>query len=130
MAYCTTAEVQSLTGLTFSGTSRPTTTEVDEFVSDVAAELDGVLQAAGYTLPITDSDALNLLGRYNKFGSAVQAWHAGYLSNDEPPRVAYWRTAYENFLNRLRKGEQELPGEGESEVSSQSIVFDVARNTD
>ena len=130
MPYCTVAEVQALTGITYSSITRPTTTEVTEFVSDVAAEIDGVLQAAGYALPITDSAALNLLGRYNKFGAAVQAWHAGFNSNDEPPRVEYWRTAYEAFLNRIRKGEQELPGEGESEVSSQSIVFVTKRNTD
>jgi hypothetical protein len=51
-----------------------------------------------------------VMKKYNTFGAAVQAWHAGFSSGDEPPRVAYWREQVDAFIARLRRGEQQLPG--------------------
>ena len=111
MAYCTVDEVEDLMGATFSATSRPNTDEVTAAIDGVSGEIDGVLQATGYTLPVTNADALALLKRYTKFGAAAQAWHTGYVSDDEPARVSYWREAYDGFIARLRRGEQQIPGE-------------------
>lgn len=111
MAYCTVADVEALMQIKFShGSGRPLYADVEQMITDVAADLDGVVQAAGYTVPVTTAAAVALLRRYNTYGAAVAAWHAGYVSADEPPRVAYWRMQYEAFLARLRRGEQNLPG--------------------
>jgi len=109
-------------GIQFTSVSRPKTDEALSAVDTVASEIDGVLQAAGYTLPVTNASALSLLKRYNKFGAAAQAWHSGFTSDDEPPHVRYWRETYENFLARLRRGEQELPGADADE----DIAFGIA----
>ena len=111
MAYCTAADVENEMGQKFSATSRPNTDQVEEAIDGVSGEIDGVLQATGYPLPVTDISALALLKRYAKFGASAQAWHSGYVADDEPARVTYWRETYEAFIARLRRGEQELPGE-------------------
>ena len=111
MAYCTVSDVQDEMGQTFSTTSRPNIEAVEEAIDGVSGEIDGVAQAAGYTLPIVDASALSTLQRYAKFGACAQAWHSGYVSNDEPARVTYWREQYDAFIARLRRGEQQLPGE-------------------
>ncbi len=111
MAYCTVADVEEEMGQKFSSTSRPSVPQVEEALEGVSGEIDGVLQASGYPLPVLSASALALLKRYAKFGAAAQAWHSGYVSEDEPARVTYWRETYEAFIARLRRGEQELPGE-------------------
>lgn len=123
MAYCTVADVEELMGTTFAADSRPTTTEVSDSIDTVAAELDGVAQAAGYSVPVTGAAAVTLLKRYNIFGAAVSAWHSGIIGDDEPARVTYWNEQYQNFLARLRRGEQQLPGE--SADSEEDIAFAV-----
>jgi hypothetical protein len=124
MGYCTIADVQDEMGQTFSNTSRPNSANVEEAIDGVSGEIDGVLQATGYALPVTNLSALALLKRYTKFGAAAGAWHSGYVSDDEPARVTYWREIYESFIARLRRGEQQLPGE---EISDDDgIAFAIA----
>ena len=112
MAYCTVENVQSVMQTQFSHNSGyPTYEDVEGFVDTVASNLDGVLQAAGYTVPVTAVKAVELLKRYNEFGAACQAYHASYYPEDVlPPRAEYWCQEYKDFLSRIRKGEQQLPG--------------------
>ncbi len=124
MAYCLLADIQSLMAMTFTTTSRPTTTEVNTAIDTVSAELDGVAAAAGYDLPITNASALELLKRYAIFGAAVSAWHTGFVGDDEPARVTWWNDQYQNFLSRLRRGEQLLPGEVVDD--EETIAFAIA----
>ena len=124
MAYCVVADVEKLMGTQLSATSRPATDDVSDFIDHVAADLDGVAQSAGYTVPATGAQAIALMKRYNIYGAAVAAWHAGFVSDDLPPRVEYWDTQYNNFIARLRRGEQELPG-ADSE-SDADPAFDIA----
>jgi hypothetical protein len=112
MAYCTVENVQAVMQTTFSHSSGfPLYDDVQEYVDTVSSNLDGVLQAAGYTVPVTAADAVALLKRYNTFGAACQAYHAGYRTEDIlPPHAEYWCQEYRDFLSRIRKGEQQLPG--------------------
>lgn len=110
MSYCAVSDVERLMGIKFTATSRPATDDVSAFIDHAAADLDGVAQSAGYTVPVTGTQAVALMKRYNVYGAAVAAWHAGFVSDDLPPRVEYWDTQYNNFIARLRRGEQELPG--------------------
>lgn len=108
MAYCTLKNVEAKTGLTYNGESQPTNTEVLTIVTDVAAEIDGVLRAAGYSVPATGANDKALLRHYNTLGAAYQAWHAGISGTDKFPRVEAWERDYRDFLSRIRRGEQTL----------------------
>jgi hypothetical protein len=88
----------------------PSRADALEIVEDTAAELDGIAQAAGYAVPVTNTQAVALMKRYNRLCAAVAVWHAGFVSDTAPARVDYWNDQCEGFKTRLRKGEQELPG--------------------
>ena len=109
MAYCTVADVQGIMGQTFSTTSKPTVAEVTAAIDETAAELDGVLAAAGYAVPVSGDSSVKIAKRMNQYGAAVNAWHTGVIADNEPARVIYWREQYANFITRIRKGEQTLP---------------------
>jgi len=131
MSYCLVADVQRLMGVTFTSTSRPTTADVETIITGVSADLDGVLRAAGYLIiPVVDATALLLLKQYSAMGAAVQSWHAGFVSDAEPPRVEYWRTQYDAFLTRIRNGTQVLPGSGADPTAADVSVADVLTRSD
>ncbi len=117
MAYCTVAQVEDLMQTKFTSVGKPPKARVEEIVDEVSGELDGVIEAAGYTLPITATAALALLRRYNTYGAAAAAWHAGFILEKDMPRVVYWNEEYQNFLSRLRRGEQYLPGISNDDAS-------------
>ncbi len=124
MAYCAVKDVEDLLGTKFSHDSRPPVREVEAMITTTEAELDGVAQAAGYTVPITGTQGVALLKRYAIFGAGVAAWHTMIVDTDEPARVTYWREQYDAFIGRLRRGEQQLPGE--SADSEEDIAFEIA----
>jgi hypothetical protein len=110
MAYCTLDQVETLMGITFGPTSRPADADVDDMISRVAAEIDGVAQSAGYDVPVGAPEAMTMLASYNAYGVAAAAWHAGFISDAPQPRVDFWERTYTSFLQRLKAGTQQLPG--------------------
>lgn len=108
MAYCTYIDVEEMIGEEYSGNTQPTKIRVVEVCAEISLEIDAVLRAAGYTTPVTDSDDLLLLERYAKLGAACAAWHEGHVTDADYPRVEAWEQAYQNFLARVRRGEQGL----------------------
>ena len=46
---------------TFSSTSRPTITQVETFIDEVSAALNSMLAQSGFTIPVSDADAVKLL---------------------------------------------------------------------
>jgi hypothetical protein len=109
-AYCDVSDVETLTGLQFNAGSQPSRTRVQRIIYDTARELDGVLQAAGYPLPITGSDALGLLETYNTIGASYRAWYAAERGTTPFPAVISWQTDYRAALKALRENEIALPG--------------------
>jgi len=110
MAYCTVEDVEQLMQVVIKQAGTPDRAAALEIVEDTAAELDGIAQAAGYEVPVTGTQAVALMKRYNRMCAAVAVWHAGFVSDNAPARVEYWNEQCEGFKTRLRKGEQELPG--------------------
>ncbi|HML23545.1 MAG TPA: hypothetical protein PKD09_17950 [Aggregatilinea sp.] len=115
MSYATVADVQarldpaSGIGFTISATSRPSTDQVQSFIDQVAGELDSALRKQDYTTPATGTSDVLMLGRYNAEKAAAMAWHAhGGNFDDSPAKVKRWEKDYEDFLNRLRQGQQGL----------------------
>ena len=71
-AYATASQVAGRDrGFTFTATSKPSIGDLDDFLTQSAAELDGILRARGYQLPIptTATQALELLQSYNITGA-------------------------------------------------------------
>lgn len=74
MAYANPTVVYARdTGRNFTATSRPSTQMVSDYCEQTAAELDGILRARGYTIPIatTATSALRLLEHGNALGAAA-----------------------------------------------------------
>lgn len=61
---------------TFSGSTVPTTTQVETLLDDVADELNHALRVGGYTVPVAvtgnDKEANGLLARANSAGAAME----------------------------------------------------------
>ena len=111
MAYCTPEDVEGLMQARFTVNTRPSAPDADMIVDNIAADLDGIAQAAGYTVPVTATQAKALMKRYNTLGAACECWHSGWRSDAQtPPNVEYWCNTYTDFIKRLRAGEQQLPG--------------------
>ncbi len=126
MAYCDMSDVQELMGITFGASTRPTSTAVEEFIDDIAATLDGYIQAAGYDVPVTETEAVKLLKSMNRFGAACTAWHTGYISDVPMPRAEFWCGRYTRFEKDLRDGKVQLPGlEPESDLDP---VFNIVQS--
>lgn len=77
--YGSVAGVQALVGdlvdsRTFSGSTVPTTTQVEAFLDDMAADLNRELEAAGYTVPVNSTNyptAYAWLAKANEHGAAA-----------------------------------------------------------
>lgn len=114
--YAVIADVEALlkrTGRTpFSVSTNPTIDQVNELIEDIEAEINGVLTAQGYTtVPASSSSDIKLLKRYNSEKVAAAVWGIIYAEDDFPAHVKAWRDDYAAFLSRLRRGEQDLPGQ-------------------
>ncbi len=72
MPYATPSQVFARSrGRTFTASTKPSTSDVDVFLADTANELDGILRARGYTVPVpsTATSAYGLLAGYNAIGA-------------------------------------------------------------
>jgi len=113
--YASAADVQVLlsavsgTGVTFSASSSPTLANVEVMVDQVAAEVDSVLRAAGYSAPVSGDNDKRLLERYVSQKAAAMAYHAAYGGfGDTPARVAQWEEEYNAFIARIADKSQGL----------------------
>ena len=100
--------VTALTGVTYSGSTIPTDTQVTTFRGQRYAEINSCLKARGYTVPATGANDVALLGGYENLGAAVLAENAAYRTQSPPARVQQWHEEYQAFLNRLRQGQADL----------------------
>lgn len=72
--------------MTLDATNNPTTAQIEAFIDEMSAILNGWLAAAGYTVPVsTPSTAVSILGRYANVGAAGMAEltqrSSGYAAN-------------------------------------------------
>lgn len=109
MAYATVGDVAGLTPLrTFTGSSKPTSTQVIGFLTETSAVLDGILAARGYTLPVpvTATAALELLEHYNAIGGWCYTEQGAPQSDMRETAERAWA----NAQKMLRDGLIEPPG--------------------
>ena len=119
-AYCSLADVEGTTGFKYDAETHPSRTEARNIVEGVAAEIDGVLEATGYSLPIASSATrtLSMLRHYNILGAAYRCWHADVRGPESFPAVVSWETDFREFITRLEEGKTKLPGVGSDDTRS------------
>jgi hypothetical protein len=112
MSYCAIADVQGLLAQrVFGASTKPTTTQVNTFISDVSSVIDTVLQARGLTTPVTTpTDFVTHLKQVNAIGAAAHAEQAMYPEaggvGSTPNSKRLWEM-YQAELKSLR--EDDLP---------------------
>jgi hypothetical protein len=70
-AYATHTDIESLVAgraYTFGAATKPTDTQVDAYCDQITAELNGVLEQAGYVVPVVGTDPLAVLKLYCCYG--------------------------------------------------------------
>ncbi len=113
MAYCTSTEVGNLNPKrTYGASTTPTNTQVDALITQVAVEIDAILEAQGYTVPVTaPANLLNFLKYVNAYGAAYLAEAGMFPETAEPGETAHWqmlKKIYDNYIKMLQEGK--IPG--------------------
>jgi len=110
MAYCTITEIGNLNPKrTYGAATTPTTTQVNALIDQIAVEIDAVLQAGGYTVPVTTpANFLNSLKYINAYGAAALAEMGMFPEVSEMGQTPHWKLLndkYEGWMKQLREGE-------------------------
>lgn len=96
MAYASLPDVGALAAKrVFGATSIPSASQVGVFLDFAAAEIDGILSADGYALPVpvTASITLVYLRRMNAIGAYNRVEHAAQVSTDAAAAQKMWDDA-------------------------------------
>lgn len=105
MAYCSISDVAAeLKRGAFSGTTKPTDVTVQEFIDQIAEEINGVLRKAGYKVPPLDAGFLKILKQYNTWGAAARVENTSFRDVGKPneaPRAAELYKWYQEGLKKL-----------------------------
>lgn len=85
----------------FGATSVPSASQVSVFIADVATDLDAIMAADGYSLPIptTATVAMADLKRLNTLGAYAQTEHAAQTSVDADRAQKMWDAARKDFIS-------------------------------
>lgn len=100
MAYASLPDVSSFAAKrVFGATSIPSASQVAEFIDFTAADIDSILSADGYALPVptTASIALLMLKRLNAVGAYAMVEHAAQTSVDVDRAQKMWDDARTEF---------------------------------
>jgi hypothetical protein len=82
------------TGRQFTQNTKPTASQVAEYIDLTAGELDGILRKRGYALPISATSALKLLEHYNALGAAAMIETAAPTAGGkDKTALAMWESA-------------------------------------
>lgn len=106
--YATLADVQARDAARqFSASSSPNAQQVGLYLRDTAAELDGILSALGYGVPIDSSAtvAFGMLRGFNALGANAMVQEAAPTSRNADQARQLW----ESCKAALRAGEVTLP---------------------
>lgn len=118
MSYATPTQVFALdTGRTYTATSKPNTTQVEQYLDTTAAELDGILRKRGYTVPVatTATSAHTLLAGFNAYGAIAIVEQSAPTSGG---KATGWQTMWEAAKKMLDCGDIELDAPRNESTSS------------
>jgi hypothetical protein len=115
--YCTTADVvRELPNIKIDASTKPSTTEVEQFCSDITAEMDARMRAVGITIPVTDSDLLQVLKPIAVNGVKAKILRSKQLEEGDEERAATFEELYQGALERIERRpsilrEEDEPGQ-------------------
>ena len=117
--YCLTADVvRELPYIKIESTTKPSTSEVDQFCTDVTAEMDARLRAVGITVPVVDADLLKVLKPIAINGAKAKVLRAKKLEEGDEERSGMYEQLYQDALSRIEAKpsilrEEDSPGQPE-----------------
>jgi hypothetical protein len=100
VAYASIPDVSALSAKrVFGATSIPSASQVKAFLDFGAADLDSILSADGYSLPVPTTATIALLNlrRLNAISAWVQVEHSAQLSDDLDRAQEMWDAARTEF---------------------------------
>lgn len=106
-AYATHTDIESLVAgreYAFSGTTKPTDTEVDGYCAQITQQLNSHLEQAGYALPVVGADPRDLLKLYCCYGAiplVEMSRTPDELKGDEKDLPTTYRGYYEQALKDI-----------------------------
>jgi hypothetical protein len=100
--YATNADVYTRAPR-LSSISSLTTTEIDNFIEQVEAEINSGLRYCGYTVPVTNTSDVAMLKRFVAEKSAAMSYHAAVIDETSPAWVVKYEEDYTAFLLRVRE---------------------------
>jgi len=136
MSYCALSDVQELIPkFSISATSTPTSTQVESLIDKIAVEIDAVLEAQGFTVPVTSPANFVLwLKNLNALGAAARAMQGMFPSTADKDSTPVWQTFrkdYQEGLEAIRNGD--IPaglGKGADGLNAGSLYTSGAISTD
>lgn len=95
-------------GNAWTATSKPSTGDISQFLTDVAAEIDGYLGGRGLAAPALGTPAANALRNVNALGALLIALEATYPESSGPASasetIASVREQYQATIDMIVKG--------------------------
>lgn len=134
MAYTTLDDVRSLIAqFTVDASSKPAATQVQAMTEDISTEIDSVIAAAGYAVPVTAPswwiNWLALLNAYGAAATALKSMFPGASGVGENPAYAFWEQRYKDGLVRLADGSAIPPAVARSVAAVGASTY-LTRNPD
>lgn len=105
MAYCDYELVGTLLEVTFSSTSKPTSTKVTELINVIASEINMTLLSKGITVPSPDENFYSLLKLMNAYGTAgiVGMTYSRNAESVVNTLGADYKKDYKDFIASIKK---------------------------
>jgi hypothetical protein len=90
--------------------SKPTETQVTEFISQCEATLDGVLSGLGYVTPVTGTESLKIVKKITTDGAAFYAMSAAFsgVSPNKSDQATDYRLQWKEAIKDLKDGKMIL----------------------
>ena len=109
MAYAVLADIQALNPKrTYGASTTPTSTQVEALITQVAVEIDAILEAQGYTVPVTTpANLVNFLKYVNAYGAAYLAEAGMFPETSEMGSTPHWKVLkeiYDKYMKMLLEG--------------------------
>lgn len=137
MSYCTTTDIQALNPTrTYSATSKPTLTQVQTYIDQIAGEIDSILKGRGLATPITiPAEFVTFLKQLNAVGAAALAERAMFpeaqgMMGSTSASAMHWRQ-YQDGIKWLKEGQMPSDVDGDGTALPFSFFSDsISRDTE
>lgn len=125
MSYTAVSDVQArLPEFPLTSTSQPSSPEVENFILQIEATVNGVLLFQDYpTVPVTGESDVAMLRGFVAAKVAAMTWLAAFGADDAPDKVKQWSDDFASFLNRLRQGQQRLVDQAPGVTQENEVRF-------